>query len=214
MSLLIRQINTINSVIPDLIRNPAKTNIGASCAPLDTGLTANNHGEIASRRRHAGEGLGIMQTIADTKQNRSAGIEQQIPWRVIKVEALPSFRLHVEFVDGTEGMVDKSSFLKKRLWGVQSIAQRESVQYSARETRRSGMASGIRPGTGQDAQRAAKSKNLRDAVNAKIRSYLSVQQCEAAMLTPDPCTLSQRDNHRFVGEDRQASETQDSVVFN
>ncbi|MDH4285864.1 MAG: DUF2442 domain-containing protein [Gallionella sp.] len=30
-----------------------------------------------------------------------------------KVEALPSFRLHVQFEDGTEGIVDMSSFLKR-----------------------------------------------------------------------------------------------------
>ncbi|HEY4697368.1 MAG TPA: DUF2442 domain-containing protein [Gallionella sp.] len=54
-----------------------------------------------------------MRTIADTEQNRAAGIEPQIPWRVTKVEALPSFRLHVQFVDGTKGMVDMASFLKR-----------------------------------------------------------------------------------------------------
>ena len=53
-----------------------------------------------------------MRTIADTKQNRAAGIKQQIPWRVTKVEALPSFQLHVQFEDGTEGIVDMDSFLK------------------------------------------------------------------------------------------------------
>lgn len=54
-----------------------------------------------------------MRTIADTKQNRAAGIKQQIPWRVTKVEALPSFQLHVQFEDGTEGIVDMASFLKR-----------------------------------------------------------------------------------------------------
>lgn len=54
-----------------------------------------------------------MRTIANTQENRAAGIGQQIPWRVSKVEALPSFRLHVQFVDGTEGMVDMNNFLKR-----------------------------------------------------------------------------------------------------
>ena len=54
-----------------------------------------------------------MRTIADTEQNRAAGIEQQIPWRVSTVEALSSFRLHVLFEDRTEGMVDMASFLKR-----------------------------------------------------------------------------------------------------
>lgn len=54
-----------------------------------------------------------MRTIANTKQNSTAGIEQQIPWRVSKVEALPTFRLHVQFEDGTGGIVDMASFLKR-----------------------------------------------------------------------------------------------------
>ena len=29
-----------------------------------------------------------------------------MPWRVVSVKALPDFRLHVRFVDGTEGTVD------------------------------------------------------------------------------------------------------------
>lgn len=54
-----------------------------------------------------------MRTIADTKQNRATGIEQQIPWRVARVEALPSFQLHVQFEDGTKGVVDMGGFLKR-----------------------------------------------------------------------------------------------------
>ena len=54
-----------------------------------------------------------MRTIADTKQNHATGIEQQIPWRVTKVEALPSFQLHVQFEDGTEGIVNMANFLKR-----------------------------------------------------------------------------------------------------
>lgn len=33
-------------------------------------------------------------------------IQPRMPWRVAAVDALPDFRLHVQFVDGTEGMVD------------------------------------------------------------------------------------------------------------
>lgn len=54
-----------------------------------------------------------MRTITDTTQNSSTGIDQQIPWRVSNVKALPSFRLQVQFVDGTEGIVDMASFLKR-----------------------------------------------------------------------------------------------------
>jgi len=34
-------------------------------------------------------------------------------WRVVKVEALPGFRLAVEFADGVHGVVD----LSRELWG-------------------------------------------------------------------------------------------------
>ncbi len=33
-------------------------------------------------------------------------IQPRMPWRVVSVKALPDFRLHVRFVDGTEGTVD------------------------------------------------------------------------------------------------------------
>lgn len=37
----------------------------------------------------------------------------QVPWRVSRAEALPSFRLHVQFEDGTEGIVDMAKFLER-----------------------------------------------------------------------------------------------------
>lgn len=43
-------------------------------------------------------------------QNKSLAvtlsIQTRMAWRVKDVEALPGFRLHVRFVDGTEGIVD------------------------------------------------------------------------------------------------------------
>jgi len=44
VSLWIRQSNTMKIVIPDLIRNPAKTNIGAPCAPLVIDLVVTPEG--------------------------------------------------------------------------------------------------------------------------------------------------------------------------
>ena len=38
-------------------------------------------------------------------------IQPRMPWRVATVEALPDFRLHVRFVDGTEGMVDLTALV-------------------------------------------------------------------------------------------------------
>ncbi len=51
-----------------------------------------------------------MRTIADAKQNQAAGIT---PWLVTKVNALPTFKLFVQFVDGTEGIVDMAKFLNR-----------------------------------------------------------------------------------------------------
>lgn len=58
-------------------------------------------------------GLEIMRTITDTKQNHATGVAPPIPWRVSRVEALPSFRFSVQFEDGTEGVVDMSKFLAR-----------------------------------------------------------------------------------------------------
>lgn len=38
-------------------------------------------------------------------------IQPRMPWRVVAVDALPDFRLHVRFVDGTEGTVDLTAFV-------------------------------------------------------------------------------------------------------
>lgn len=38
-------------------------------------------------------------------------IQPRMPWRVAAVEALSGFRLHVRFVDGTEGVVDLTALI-------------------------------------------------------------------------------------------------------
>jgi CubicO group peptidase (beta-lactamase class C family) len=38
-------------------------------------------------------------------------IQPLMPWRVVAVKALPDFRLHIRFVDGTEGTVDLSALI-------------------------------------------------------------------------------------------------------
>lgn len=38
-------------------------------------------------------------------------IQPRMPWRVMAVEALPDFRLHVRFVDGTERIVDLTTLV-------------------------------------------------------------------------------------------------------
>ena len=52
---------------------------------------------------------------ANTEHNRTAEVVPRVipvaPWRVKQVAALDGFRLRVQFVDGTEGIVDMGAFL-------------------------------------------------------------------------------------------------------
>jgi len=45
-------------------------------------------------------------------------IQPRLPWRVTAVEPLPDFRLHVHFVDGSEGIVDLASLIHSPTAGV------------------------------------------------------------------------------------------------
>lgn len=45
-------------------------------------------------------------------------IQPRMPWRVVAVEAIPGFRLHVRFVDGTEGTVDLTALVHSPAAGV------------------------------------------------------------------------------------------------
>src|ERR1700735_2986888 len=57
-------------------------------------------------------GLGSMRTESNAKDNLSSELDPAIvstmPWRVVHVEALADFRLHVTFLDGLAGIVDLS----------------------------------------------------------------------------------------------------------
>jgi len=44
-----------------------------------------------------------------------------MPWRVVEVKALPDFRLHVRFVDGTEGVVDLTGLVHSPKAGVFAV---------------------------------------------------------------------------------------------
>ncbi|MFT0533168.1 DUF2442 domain-containing protein [Castellaniella hirudinis] len=44
-----------------------------------------------------------------------------MPWRVTEVDALPGFRLHVRFVDGTEGTVDLTELIHSAGAGVFAV---------------------------------------------------------------------------------------------
>jgi hypothetical protein len=49
-----------------------------------------------------------MRNQTDSEENLAPGIVPKTPWRLIRVQELPGFRLLVEFVDGTVGEVDLS----------------------------------------------------------------------------------------------------------
>jgi hypothetical protein len=66
-----------------------------------------------------------MRTLANTQQDCTAGIEPSIPWKVNKVEALPSFCLRVQFEDGTEGIVDMASFLNRDCGVFKSLREKD-----------------------------------------------------------------------------------------
>jgi hypothetical protein len=57
-----------------------------------------------------------MQSDAATEAHRTPEVipkvRHTVPWRVVEVSALPEFRLHVRFVDGTAGEVDMSTLLQ------------------------------------------------------------------------------------------------------
>lgn len=63
-----------------------------------------------------------MRTQSAAQQDSPLGvtppIQPRMPWRVAAVEALPDFRLHVRFVDGTEGTVDLTALIQSPSAGV------------------------------------------------------------------------------------------------
>lgn len=66
-----------------------------------------------------------MSTQAVTKEDIASSVVPPIkitaPWRVKSVEALDSYRLHVRFIDGVEGEVDMSEFVRAPDAGVFAV---------------------------------------------------------------------------------------------
>ena len=58
-----------------------------------------------------------MRERSDPEADSTAGISN-VPWVVVEVRALPNYRLHVRFIDGTEGVVDASRMLLAEYAGV------------------------------------------------------------------------------------------------
>ena len=66
-----------------------------------------------------------MRTQSEPQENQPASltppIQSSMPWRVLSVEAMPQFRLHVCFVDGTEGTFDLSHLVHAANAGVFAV---------------------------------------------------------------------------------------------
>ncbi len=59
-----------------------------------------------------------MRNQTTPEENLAPGIVPKAPWRVARVQALPGFRLAVQFVDGTAGEVDLSRLVTSEHGGV------------------------------------------------------------------------------------------------
>lgn len=66
-----------------------------------------------------------MRTQSSTEENQSLAvtppIQPRMPWRVTAVEALPGYRLHVRFVDHTEGIVSLAELVRSSQAGVFAV---------------------------------------------------------------------------------------------
>lgn len=63
-----------------------------------------------------------MRTQSTAQEDSSLGVtppvQPRMPWRLAAVEALPGFRLRVQFMDGTEGAVDLMGLIQSPGAGV------------------------------------------------------------------------------------------------
>jgi len=59
-----------------------------------------------------------MRGHATAEEDRAPGLKPSAPWRVVRVQALPGYRLRVRFVDGTEGEVLLSRAIERGGAGV------------------------------------------------------------------------------------------------
>ena len=52
-----------------------------------------------------------MRNEKDAGENSSVGLTSSMPWRISEVQPLDNYRLHVKFIDGTEGYANLSSLI-------------------------------------------------------------------------------------------------------
>lgn len=63
-------------------------------------------------------GLEIMRPTSITEKNTAPGIICTAPWRLTKVKPLANYKLEVEFIDGTRGVVEMSHRVTSEKAGV------------------------------------------------------------------------------------------------
>lgn len=72
-----------------------------------------------------------MQSPANAQEHRAAElippVRARAPWRVAEVEALPGYRLHVRFNDGSSGFVEMAEFLISNAAGVFAVLRDEDL---------------------------------------------------------------------------------------
>jgi len=77
-----------------------------------------------------------MRSHADTQEDRAVEltppVQPRAPRRVAEVKALPGFRLHVRFIDGTEGTVEMADFVNSAEAGVFAALRDENLFRQAR----------------------------------------------------------------------------------
>ena len=73
-----------------------------------------------------------MRNQTNSEENLAPGIVPKAPWRITHVQALPGYRLAVQFVDGTAGEVDLSRLVTSDTQGSSaSCAIQRSLPMSA-----------------------------------------------------------------------------------
>ena len=82
-----------------------------------------------------------MREEATTQEDPTVGIRQaggsRLPWLVTSVQALPEYRLRVQFADGLEGIADLSALVRSPSAGVfaaladETLFNRAFVEYGA-----------------------------------------------------------------------------------
>lgn len=81
--------------------------------------------------------LDTMRKKSITEKNIAPGITCTAPFRITKVNALPNYRLEVDFIDGTHGMVEMHHLIMSNEAGVfaklkdVNLFDKVSLQYGA-----------------------------------------------------------------------------------